>query len=111
VEGFAEVILEPRQGDVYISRPSPLTGERELRVVVTNNAYNDGFSPTRLVAEIETGTRFRPTGFGTETDFGVVLADRLTFYPVDMLGEPFGRLTVLQMHAVLDQIAAAVLPG
>jgi hypothetical protein len=40
-----------------------------------------------LVAEIETGTRYRATAYATETDYGVVLADRVMWLPVDMLGD------------------------
>jgi len=45
-----------------------------------------------LIAEIETGTRCRASAYATETDYGVVLADRVVWLPVDMPGEPFGRL-------------------
>lgn len=37
--------------------------------------------------EIETGTRYRATAYATETDYGVVLADRVMWLPVDMLGD------------------------
>ncbi|MGH3907443.1 MAG: hypothetical protein ACRDTE_25195 [Pseudonocardiaceae bacterium] len=77
----------PRQGDVLISNPSPLTGERELYTVVSADIYNAAGGPTVLVAEIETGTRYRATAYATETDYGVVLADRVVWLPVDMLGE------------------------
>ena len=46
----------PSQGDVLISNPSPLTGEREL-CTVSADIYNAAGGPTVLVAEIETGTR------------------------------------------------------
>lgn len=38
----------PHQGDVLISNPSPLTGERELSA----DPYNAAGGPTVLVAEI-----------------------------------------------------------
>jgi mRNA-degrading endonuclease toxin of MazEF toxin-antitoxin module len=98
----------PSQGDVLISNPSPLTGERELSTVVSADAYNTAGGPTVLVAEIETGTRYRATAFATETDYGVVLADRVVWPPVDMLGERFGRLTEAQRNRVVDQIIAVL---
>jgi hypothetical protein len=64
----------PSQGDVLISNPSPLTGERELSAVVSADIYNAVGGPTVLVAEIETGTRYRATAYATETDYGVVAA-------------------------------------
>lgn len=67
----------PNQGDVLISNPSPLTGERELSTVVSADIYNAASDPTVLVAEIETGTRYRATAYATETDYGVALADRV----------------------------------
>lgn len=94
----------PTQGDVLISDPSPLTGERELYAVVSADAYNAGGPRTVLVAEIETGTRYRATAFATETDYGVVLADRVAWLPVDMLGQPFGQLTPDQRDQVISQI-------
>lgn len=60
-----------------------------------------------LIAEIETGTRYRAT-YATETDYGVVLADRVVWMPVDMLGEPFGRLTDAQRDRVINQIVAVL---
>jgi hypothetical protein len=69
--------------------------------VVSADFYNAAGGRTVLVAEIETGTRYRASAFATETDFGVVLADRVVWLPVDMLGQPFGRLTPTQR----DQIA------
>lgn len=98
----------PRQGDVLISNPSPLTGERELYVVVSADPYNAAGGPTVLVAEIETGTRYRASAYATETDYGVVLADRVVWLPVDMLGEEFGRLTDGQRDRVAEQIVAVV---
>jgi mRNA-degrading endonuclease toxin of MazEF toxin-antitoxin module len=98
----------PSQGDVLISNPSPLTGERELSTVVSADVYNTAGGPTVLVAEIETGTRYRATAFATETDYGVVLADRVVWLPVDMLGERFGRLTEAQRNRVVDQIIAVL---
>jgi mRNA-degrading endonuclease toxin of MazEF toxin-antitoxin module len=62
----------PNQGDVLISNPSPLTGKRELSTVVSTDIYNAAGGPTVLVAEIETGTRYRATAYATETDYGVV---------------------------------------
>lgn len=60
-----------KQGDVYLSTPSPITDERELRVVVSSDAYNTRPGCVSvLVAEIETGTRLRPTQHGILTDYG-----------------------------------------
>ncbi|MGH3871763.1 MAG: hypothetical protein ACRDSR_09680 [Pseudonocardiaceae bacterium] len=98
----------PSQGDVLISTPSPLTGERELYTVVSADIYNTAGGFTVLVAEIETGTRYRATAYATETDYGVVLADRVVWLPVDMLGEHFGRLTDTQRDRVIDQIVAVL---
>jgi mRNA-degrading endonuclease toxin of MazEF toxin-antitoxin module len=98
----------PSQGDVLISNPSPLTGERELAMVVSADIYNAAGGPTVLIAEIETGTRYRATAYATETDYGVVLADRVVWMPVDMLGEHFGRLTDAQRDQVVDQIVAVL---
>lgn len=94
-----------RQGDVHLSDPSPLTGERELYLVVSCDPYNQAGGPTVVVAEIETGTRYRATPFGTavETPFGVVLSDRLRWLPVDYVGERFDRLD--------DQLTARVIEG
>jgi mRNA-degrading endonuclease toxin of MazEF toxin-antitoxin module len=94
----------PAQGDVLISDPSALTGERELCTVVSADFYNAAGGRTVLVAEIETGTRYRATALATETDYGVVLADRVTWLPVDMLGQPFGQLTPAQRDQVISQI-------
>jgi mRNA-degrading endonuclease toxin of MazEF toxin-antitoxin module len=98
----------PRQGDVLISNPSPLTGERELYAVVSADIYNTAGGPTVLVAEIETGTRYRASAYATETDYGVVLADRVIWLPVDMLGEHFGQLTETQRTRVITQIVAVL---
>lgn len=98
----------PRQGDVLISNPSPLTGERELYAVVSTDAYNAAGGPTVLLAEIETGTRYRASAYATETDYGVILADRVVWLPVDMLGEHFGQLTDTQRDRVVEQIIAVV---
>lgn len=98
----------PSQGDVLIFNPSPLTGERELSTVVSADIYNAAGGPTVLVAEIETGTRYRATAYATETDYGVVLADRVVWMPIDMLGEHFGRLTDAQRDRVIDQIVAVL---
>lgn len=94
----------PAQGDVLISDPSPLTGERELYTVVSGDVYNVAGGRTVLVAEIETGTQYRATAFATETDYGVVLADRVVWLPVDMLGQHFGSLTPEQREQVITQI-------
>jgi hypothetical protein len=51
--------------DVLISNPSPLTGERELYTVVSTDIDNAAGGPTVLVAEIETGTRYRTTAYAT----------------------------------------------
>lgn len=101
----------PRQGDVYISDPSPLTGERELYVIVTSDTYSDAQPPTHLVAEIETGTRYRASTYATQTDFGVVLADRIVYYPIDMLGEQFGRLPIEQLQQVILQVTRLITTG
>ena len=98
----------PRQGDVHISDPSPLTGERELYTVISADTYNAAQGPTVLVAEIETGTRYRATAYATETDYGIVLADRVQWLPVDMLGERFGLLTDDQRGHVVDGVVALV---
>jgi mRNA-degrading endonuclease toxin of MazEF toxin-antitoxin module len=98
----------PAQGDVLISDPSPLTGERELYAVVSSDAYNDAGGRTVLVAEIETGTRYRATAFAIESDYGVVLADRVVWLPVSMLGEPFGRLDRDQRDRVVAGIVTVV---
>lgn len=96
------------QGDVLISDPSPLTGERELHTVVSADIYNAAGGNTVLVAEIETGTRYRATAYATETDYGVVLADRVVWMPIDMLGEHFARLTTGQRDQVVNQIVAVL---
>lgn len=57
-----------------------------------------------LVTEIETGARYRATAFATETDYGIVLADRVIWLPVDLLGQPFGQLTPAQRDQVIRQI-------
>jgi mRNA-degrading endonuclease toxin of MazEF toxin-antitoxin module len=101
-------VTAPSQGDVLISNPSPLTGERELYTVVSADVYNAAGGPTVLIAEIETGTRYRASAYATETDYGVVLADRVVWLPVDMLGEPFGRLTDTQRDRVVNQIIAVL---
>jgi mRNA-degrading endonuclease toxin of MazEF toxin-antitoxin module len=101
----------PAQGDVLISDPSPLTGERELYVVVSADYYNAAGGRTVLIAEIETGTRYRASAFATETDYGVVLADRLLWLPVDMLGKYFGRLEFAQREQVIDQIVSVLRGG
>lgn len=98
----------PHQGDVLISTPSPLTGERELYTVVSADIYNTAGGPTVLVAEIETGTRYRASAYATETDYGVVLADRVIWLPVDLLGGYFGQLTDTQRTRVLNQIVAVL---
>ncbi|MGH3916137.1 MAG: hypothetical protein ACRDTC_22425 [Pseudonocardiaceae bacterium] len=97
-----------RQGDVLISNPSPLTGERELYVIVSADVYNTAGGPTALIAEIETGTRYRASAYATETDYGVVLADRVLWLPVGMLGEHFGRLSEQQRERVVGQIIAVL---
>jgi mRNA-degrading endonuclease toxin of MazEF toxin-antitoxin module len=74
--------------------------------VVSADIYNTAGGPTVLLAEIETGTRYRASAYATETDYGVVLADRVIWLPVDMLGEYFGRLTDVQRTRVINQIVA-----
>ncbi|WP_280395010.1 type II toxin-antitoxin system PemK/MazF family toxin [Nocardia brasiliensis] len=93
-----------RQGDVYLSDPSPLTGERELYVVISSDEYNDAAGPTVVVVELETGTRYRATPFGTavETPFGVALADRLLWLPRSHVGERFDRLDAALTHRLVD---------
>ncbi len=76
--------------------------------MVSADVYNAAGGPTVLVAEIETGTRYRATAYATETDYGVVLADRVVWLPVGMLGEQFGRLTDAQRNRVVDQIVAVL---
>jgi mRNA-degrading endonuclease toxin of MazEF toxin-antitoxin module len=98
----------PRQGDVHISKASPLTGERHLYAVVSADVYSAAGGPTVLVAEIETGTRYRASAYATETDYGVVLADRVVWLPVDMLGEHFGQLRQQQRARVIDQVIAVI---
>ena len=93
---------------MLISDPSPLTGERELCVVVSANVYNAAGPRTVLVAEIETGTRYRATAFATETEYGVALADRVMWQPIDLLGEPFGRLAPDQRERLIEQIITLV---
>ena len=94
------------QGQVLISDPSPLTGERELTVVVSSDIYNRAGAPTVVVAEVETGTRFRATSYATETDYGVVLADRVQWLPTSMAGERFGIVTEEQRRRIADQVVA-----
>jgi mRNA-degrading endonuclease toxin of MazEF toxin-antitoxin module len=48
------------------------------------------------------------TAYATETDYGVVLADRVVWLPKDMLGEHFGRLTDAQRDQVVNQIVAVL---
>ena len=92
-----------RQGEVYLSAPSPITGERELCVIVSSDAYNTRPGCVSvLVAEIETGTRLRPTQHGILTDYGVVLADRIVWFPLDMVGERFGQISKGQRSAVVE---------
>ncbi len=76
--------------------------------MVSADIYNAAGGPTVLVAEIETGTRYRATAYATETDYGVVLADRVVWFPVDMLGERFGQLTDAQCNRVVDQIVTVL---
>ncbi|MEV0295413.1 type II toxin-antitoxin system PemK/MazF family toxin [Nocardia sp. NPDC050710] len=93
-----------KQGDVYISEPSPLTGARELYLIVSSDEYNHAAGPTVAVVEIETGTRFRATPFGTavETPFGVALADRLLWLPRTHVGERFDVLDPDLTRRVVD---------
>jgi hypothetical protein len=56
----------------------------------------------------QTVTRYRATAYATETDYGVVLADRVVWLPIDMLGEHFGRLTDAQRDRVVNQIVAVL---
>jgi hypothetical protein len=59
-------VTAPSQGDVLISHPSPLTGERELYTVVSADVYNAAGGPTVLIAEIETGTRYRASAYAVD---------------------------------------------
>lgn len=98
-----------KQGEVYLSTPSPITRERELRVVISNDDINgrpDCVSV--LVAEIETGTRLRATRHGVPTDFGVVLADRIVWFPPDMVGELFGEITDEQRRRVVEAACVVI---
>ncbi len=98
-----------RQGDVYISDVSVLTGERELRVVLSCDLYNrNPGCLTVLVAEIETGTRLRSTQHGVETDYGLILADRIVWKPVDALGEAFGRITDEQRRTLIGASCSVI---
>jgi hypothetical protein len=72
-------VTAPRQGDVLVSNPSPLTGERERYTVVSADVYNAGGGPTVLIAEIETGTRYRASGYATETDYACFTGVRVPF--------------------------------
>ncbi|MEU7141218.1 type II toxin-antitoxin system PemK/MazF family toxin [Nocardia sp. NPDC046473] len=93
-----------RQGDVYRSDLSPPTGERALYLVISSDEYNEAAGPTVVVVEIETGTRYRATSFGTavETPFGVALADRLLWLPRTQVGERFDRLDAELTWRVVD---------
>ncbi|MBH0780278.1 type II toxin-antitoxin system PemK/MazF family toxin [Nocardia bovistercoris] len=93
-----------KQGDVYISEPSALTGARDLYLVVSSDEYNNAEGPTVVVVEIETGTRFRATPFGTavETPFGVALADRLLWLPRVLVGQRFDVLDPDLTRQVVD---------
>ncbi|MFC9435622.1 hypothetical protein [Nocardia sp. NPDC057030] len=63
-------------------------------MVVSCGEYNGTAGPTVVVVEVETGTRYRATAFGTavETPFGVALADPLLWLPRTYRGEHFDRL-------------------
>ena len=76
--------------------------------MVSADEYNTAGGPTVLIAEIETGTRYRASAYATESDYGVVLADRVVWLPVDLLGEQFGRLTDVQRDQVVNQIVAVL---
>lgn len=92
-----------RQGEVYITEPSPITGQHELRVILSNDDYNaDPNCVSVLIAEIETGSRLRATRHGIETEYGLVLADRIVWEPPSMVGEQFGRITDAQRQALVD---------
>lgn len=98
-----------KQGEVYLSALSPITNERELRVVISVDAYNSRPGCVSvLVAEIETGTRLRATQHGILTDFGVVLADRILWFPTEMVGELFGTITDEQRRSVVDAACLAI---
>lgn len=76
--------------------------------MVSADIYIAAHGPTVLVGEIETGARYRATAYATETNYGVVLADRVMWLPVDMLGEHFGRLTDAQRDRIVDQTVAVL---
>jgi hypothetical protein len=98
-----------RQGEVYITEPSPITGERELRVILSNDDYNaDPNCVSVLIAEIETGSRLRATRHGIETEYGLVLADRIVWEPPSMVGERFGQITDSERHAVVEAACLAI---
>lgn len=44
----------------------------------------------------------------SETAYGVVLADRVQWLPVDLLGEQFGSLSPTQRDQVTAQVIAVV---
>ncbi|MGH3811725.1 MAG: hypothetical protein ACRDUV_04605 [Pseudonocardiaceae bacterium] len=92
-----------KQGEVYLSTLSPITGERELRVIVSSDTYNTRPGCVSvLVAEIETGTRLRATQHGILTDYGVVLADRIVWFPLEMVGEQFGQISNEERSAMVE---------
>lgn len=93
---------------MLISNTSPLTGERELYAVVSSDVYNGAGARTVLVAEIETGTRYFATAFAVASAYGVVLADRVVWLPVDLLGEKFGALTPAQRDEVVARIVTVL---
>lgn len=41
--------------------------------MISADIYNTAGGPTALLAEMETGTRYRASAYATETDYGVVL--------------------------------------
>jgi hypothetical protein len=61
-----------------------------------------------LVAEIETGTRLRPTQHGILTDYGVVLADRILWFPLEMVGEHFGQISNEERTAVVESACLVI---
>jgi mRNA-degrading endonuclease toxin of MazEF toxin-antitoxin module len=75
---------------------------------VSADTYNAAAGPTVLVAEIETGTRYRATAYAIETDYGVVLADRVVWLPLEMLGEYFGSLTPVQCAQMVGGLISIV---
>lgn len=97
-----------RQGSVYALPPSPLTDERELRLIISSNMYNAAGTGLVVCAEIELGTRWRDSPLAVETDYGLVLIDRLVWHPISSLGEFLGNSTSDQLRHVVRLIHTLV---